>query len=326
MDGWYSMEDLMLYSKIIANKRYNNPSSPLNAIAGWGGVMRGSNKWCKMSHRDVNARRILSYAVSGVVHNPPVWKGAAASCSASPPPGARLAPDRRASRCSVLWKTDSQTASLLSPQFFSSSSSFPGSSRLAVRSAYGDRLENVTTGNEQWCFQPPEERRRRRRCREGGGGVVVMVMVAVCGEVSEGQNTTGSLAPPLTPPLIPPPPFPSFPLLLILITHTNAREEEEDADPLDRFFVFISALISLLHPSILPLQLRGYHLGITGEKNSDSSHCLRESMKIQTLWRCVITFTHTHNKDISFKTVSFWNMGTLITCATIRTWIRKRKL
>lgn len=60
MDGWYSMEDLMLYSKIIANKRYNNPSSPLNAIAGWGGVMRGSNKWCKMSHRDVNARRILS--------------------------------------------------------------------------------------------------------------------------------------------------------------------------------------------------------------------------------------------------------------------------
>lgn len=71
-----------------------------------------------------------------------------------------------------------------------------------------------------------------------------MVMVAVCGEVSEGQNTTGSLAPhPRPPPLIPPPPslFPSFLLLLILITHTNAREEEEeDADPLDRFFLFLS--------------------------------------------------------------------------------------
>lgn len=75
--------------------------------------------------------------------------------------------------------------------------------------------------------------------------MVVMVMVAVCGEVSEGQNTTGSLAPHPRPhaPLIPPPPslFPSFLLLLILITHTNAREEEEeDADPLDRFFLFLS--------------------------------------------------------------------------------------
>lgn len=242
MDGWYSMEDLMLYSKIIANKRYNNPSSPLNAIAGWGGVMRGSNKWCKMSHRDVNARRILSYAVSGVVHNPPVWKGAAASCSASPPPGARLAPDRRASGCSVLWKTDSQTASLLSPQFFSSSSSFPGSSRLAVRSAYGDRLENVTAGNEQWCFQPPEERRRRRRCREGGGGVVVMVMVAVCGEVSEGQNTTGSLAPPPAPPPHPssslsffsPPPYPYH-------THKRQRRRRRRRPPRSLFCFYLRA-------------------------------------------------------------------------------------
>lgn len=240
MDGWYSMEDLMLYSKIIANKRYNNPSSPLNAIAGWGGVMRGSNKWCKMSHRDVNARRILSYAVSGVVHNPPVWKGAAASCSASPPPGARLAPDRRASRCSVLWKTDSQTASLLSPQFFSSSSSFPGSSRLAVRSAYGDRLENVTAGNEQWCFQPPEERRRRRRCREGGGGVVVMVMVAVCGEVSEGQNTTGSLAPPHPrPPSSLLLPFLLFPSSLSL-SHTQTPEKKKKTQTPSIAFLFLS--------------------------------------------------------------------------------------
>lgn len=74
---------------------------------------------------------------------------------------------------------------------------------------------------------------------EGGGGVMV---VAVCGEVSEGQNTTGSLGPP------PPPLLLLFLLLLLLllITHTNAREE----DPLD---CCISALILLLHhPSILP--------------------------------------------------------------------------
>lgn len=57
-------------------------------------------------------------------------------------------------------------------------------------------------------------------------------MVAVCGEVSEGQNATGSLGPP--------PSFPPSPLLLYLLysssslSHTqNTREEE--GDPLDCF-------------------------------------------------------------------------------------------
>lgn len=241
MDGWYSMEDLMLYSKIIANKRYNNPSSPLNAIAGWGGVMRGSNKWCKMSHRDVNARRILSYAVSGVVHNPPVWKGAAASCSASPPPGARLAPDRRASGCSVLWKTDSQTASLLSPQFFSSSSSFPGSSRLAVRSAYGDRLENVTAGNEQWCFQPPEERReeevQRRRRWSGGDGDGGGVRGGFGGSKHDGVSCPPTHAPPhpsSSLSFFSPPPYPYH-------THKRQRRRRRRRPPRSLFCFYLRA-------------------------------------------------------------------------------------
>lgn len=297
MDGWYSMEDVMLYSKTIANKRYNNPSSPLNAIAGWGGVMRGSNKWCKMSHRDVNARRILS--CSGRVRCSPQSPGVKGSGGFLQ----RLASAWCASR------SGSQSVGMLGavedgltdsvppfpPVFFfffflSWLLAFgcPLSIRRQAGKCHGWEWAMVFSASRGETEEEEVQRRRRWSGGDGDGG-------GVRGGFG-GSKHDGVSCPPTHAPLIPPPPFPSFPLLLILITHTNAREEEEDADPLDRFFVFISALISLLHPSILPLQLRGYHLGITGEKNSDSSHCLRESMKIQTLWRCAITFTHTQQR------------------------------
>lgn len=242
MDGWYSMEDLMLYSKIIANKRYNNPSSPLNAIAGWGGVMRGSNKWCKMSHRDVNARRILSYAVSGVVHNPPVWKGAAASCSASPPPGASLAPDRRASRCSVLWKTDSQTASLLSPQFFFFF--FFLSWLLAFGCPLSIRRQAGKCHGWEWAMvfsasrgETEEEEVQRRRRWSGGDGDGGGVRGGFGGSKHDGVSCPPTHAPPhpsSSLSFFSPPPYPYH-------THKRQRRRRRRRPPRSLFCFYLRA-------------------------------------------------------------------------------------
>lgn len=242
MDGWYSMEDLMLYSKIIANKRYNNPSSPLNAIAGWGGVMRGSNKWCKMSHRDVNARRILSYAVSGVVHNPPVWKGAAASCSASPPPGARLAPDRRASGCSVLWKTDSQTASLLSPQFFFFF--FFLSWLLAFGCPLSIRRQAGKCHGWEWAMvfsasrgETEEEEVQRRRRWSGGDGDGGGVRGGFGGSKHDGVSCPPTHAPPhpsSSLSFFSPPPYPYH-------THKRQRRRRRRRPPRSLFCFYLRA-------------------------------------------------------------------------------------
>lgn len=211
-------------------------------------------------------------AVSGVVQNPPGVKGSGGFFQ-------RLASAWCASRfgsqgVGMPGAVEDERTDSVPPFFF-----FPGSLRFAGRTAYGDRLENVTAGNEQWCFQPQEERRRRRR-REGGGGVVVMVMVAVCGEVSEGQNTTGSLAPTLPSLFHPssslsfftPPPYPY---------HTHKRQGRRRRRRPPRSF-FISAILraprwfhsSTIAPSFHPLlsssslQLRGYHLGISWEKKN----------------------------------------------------------
>lgn len=95
---------LMVYNTLSANKA----RSLLNAIGWWWWVLQlqSSGKWCKMSHRDANIRRIQSW--SGRVRcSPQIWrKGAAGSCSASPPPGAPRSPARSRSGCSVLWETD----------------------------------------------------------------------------------------------------------------------------------------------------------------------------------------------------------------------------
>lgn len=162
----------------------------------------------------------------------------------------RLAPAWCASRsgsrpsgCWVLWE-DRQKASL--PSFL-----FGSLRSLSTQhTATGWRVSRVGESDGVFSLTRREEEEGEEEGgggRGGGGGGVVMVVV-VSGEVSEGQNATGSLAPS------------SFSLLLLLfssfyssssLSHTQNTTEEEE-DPRDRF---ISVISLLHHPSILPSSL-----------------------------------------------------------------------
>lgn len=84
-----------------------------------------------------------------------------------------------------------------------------------------------------------------------------MVMVAVCGEVSEGQNATGSLGPPSFP--LPP----SLPLLSLLASpHHRHKTPQEDPPPINSALLqsdsSISSFLPILAAAVLANIISGY--------------------------------------------------------------------
>lgn len=200
------------------------------------GNTNGSAKRYKMSHRDVNMRRIQS--CSGRVRCSPeaLLEGAAASCSASPPPGAPLAPARSRRDASVLCgRSDRESV----PSFLAPCARCPRS----------DRLENVTAKNERWCFQSPEERRRerRRRRRSGDGG-------GVRGGFGGSKRDGVSWPPPHSlylPPSVPP----SLPLLFLLASPliTDTKRQKKSTPSLNSTLLRSDSLFSSFLPILLQL-------------------------------------------------------------------------
>lgn len=228
------------------------------------GNTNGSAKRYKMSHRDVNMRRIQS--CSGRVRCSPEarWEGAAASCSASPPPGAPLAPARSRRDAPVLCgRCDRENVpSFLAP---------------CARCPHSDRLENVTAKNERWCFQSPEERRRgRRRRRKSGDGDGGGVRGGFGGSKRDGV----SWPPPHS--LYLPPSVPPSLLLLFLLASpliTDTKRQKKHPPP--------TRLSSDLTPHSAPFSPSScssdHHPGILYESMMESNSCAYHNSEINIL-------------------------------------------